>query len=240
MRANGVSLLLLSLAFLAAALTGSGQLPTEPSPDVSCMPNQPREYMSQVLVSPNGQHQAFTHVLAQPVEHPTKSWECVDTADLYVRSVGDRDFRIVHRDKGDLVFGARGILPVDWSPDSRYLLLFAYHGEYYTDNVGYLILLYDVHEKRTLNLDYLEAMGRFYGKTCMDGFVEVLGFTPKGEVVFEISESPLDGVPIGNSCPESRFGVWALDHKRLTARPFPSEHPVRRYAKIQRTRPRIN
>lgn len=199
----------------------------------------PRQFTSGVFLSPNGRYRAFIHVVSRAATKPTVgAVGCVATSELFVQSPEDKDFRLALQDRGDPErHDFRSALPVDWSPDGRHLLLWVHHGTYGTDEVWDIIRLYDAPTGTLTEVNYLEVMRRFYGKPeWHGGNARVLGFTPQGEVVFEIWRT---GEEYDNdSCGEERFGFWAVSPTTLAARRLPADYKVQRYGRVEERAPK--
>jgi hypothetical protein len=73
-----------------------------------------------VILSPDGKYQAYAE--NEAVAYRGAGAECVNTARLFVKGPGEKEFRLAYLQEPSLYTLFNEINIVDWSPDSRYLL----------------------------------------------------------------------------------------------------------------------
>ncbi len=198
---------------------------------------------SPAFTSPDGRYRAYSEVEAVAFKVPEKDWnrwstaECANTAKLFVAGPKSNVFRLVFLQEPTRYQLLNGIGLVDWSPDSRRLLLKLGLGQYASDWGGTVVLLYDadygVFSQRELTG---EAFNRYVGKDCT-AVIEALGFSPEGKVLlkagpyFDIGED----APRTDSCVKKE-GFWLLDAGKETVSPLPDDYKMQRYGKFQEDR----
>src|ERR1700730_14293257 len=91
---------------------------------------------------------------------------------------------------------------VDWSPDSRYLLMQLFDFQYESDAASPSVLVYDTRYQYFASPQMDEIFGRHFNRTC-NVRVDPLGFSPQGTVVVKAANwIEVDGEP-----PSSRASV---------------------------------
>lgn len=208
----------------------------EQPPVLDCAGNwAPKEFESPILVSSNRRHKAYTQIHTRIVDEPKT---CVFEAELYVQSPKDRDFRLVLADRGAPDKDQfRSMLPVDWSPDERYLLVWIRRGYCASDNLWDIVGLYDVAQNVLITLDHVEAMRTHTTMECEWHLPQVLGFTDKGEVALAFWGIGPSG-PDDDPCSRQNFGLWAVSRSAGIARRLPGDYQVKRYGTTEERGPK--
>lgn len=179
---------------------------------------------SPVFVSPDGRHQAF--VENEAVAYPGRGPECVNNAKLFVKGPGDKEFRLAYLQEPTTYQLYSHIEIVDWSPDSRDLLVQLFIGQWGSDWGAFSPLLYHAWDGVFSSQNMVStALSTHFGYGCSYG-VRTLGFSPDGGVVLKIQpvfdeEGALDP----KSCVKKQ-GLWLLKDGLL---PLASTYGVRRY-----------
>ena len=185
------------LALLALSAFGWAQAPTSPSmpaaPDtahVTCGEKPPytsRTVRTETFVAPDAKHRAYAETEARalyPQRPPSYSGPlCVNNARLFAADQ-EQDFKLVFlQEPSDLETG-NSLRPVDWSADSRRLLLELYEWQYETPGVARSILIYDSRNGTFQQPDLGHIFHKQFERECQLD-IHVLGFTSEGRIVFE-------------------------------------------------------
>jgi hypothetical protein len=159
----------------AEEITASPQeVPIEISEDtheVTCFDDQwdlkgSRVVRTPFLVSRDRQHRAYVQVEAIVKKQEEVPVRCSNTSRLYVASPGESEFRLVFRLEPRRHLQGNGIRLVDWSPDSRLLLVDMHQWQYASDSIGNSPLIYDVEADKLTSLSQSWALSTFFGREC--------------------------------------------------------------------------
>lgn len=180
-----------------------------------------------MLVSPNGLQQAYATVKAQAFRNSEGYELCHNRSNLYVARDGKQDFRSVltYQSKGkERGAQGNGIQLIDWSPDSRLLLLDLMTWYYESEGWEHNIVIYSV-KTRTVKMQSLGSIfSRALKKPCnLDGRLN--GFTPHGRIALTVG--PVDEESEGPSC-FSAQGEWEVDASTFTVVPVIRSEKIKR------------
>lgn len=182
-----------------------------------------------VLISPDGSYQAYAE--NEAVAYRRAEAECVNTAKLFVKGPGDKEFRLAYLQEPHLYELISQIDLIDWSPDSHYLLAELSIGQWGSDSGGFSPLLYNAWDGVFSPQDFVStALSIHFGHDCYYG-VQSLGFAPDGGVVLRIRpEVSEEGIMDPASCVKKE-GLWVL-HNGLTS--LADTYKVQRFGHLLR------
>ncbi len=180
-----------------------------------------------VLVSPDGKYQAYAE--NEAVAHLGGGAECVNTAKLFVKGPGDKEFRLAYLQEPHLYTLISQIDLIDWSPDSRYLLAELFIGQWASDFGGSSPLLYNAWDGVFSPENFVStAFSIYVGRDCSYRS-KTIGFASDGGVVLKIQPYfEEEGIIDPASCVKEE-GLWLLN-KGLT--PLADTYKVRRYGRL--------
>lgn len=189
---------------------------------------------SNILVSPDGLYRAYTEAEALVIGSVTtkpypEGPSCVNTSRLFV-SGRARTFELVfmleptHREAGN------GIQAIDFSSDSRLLLVAFIRWAYQSEWCCPKLLLYDTKFRTFTEPDERQAFSSYFGKKC-DLEITPQGFSREGKVV--VKAFPWDEDMFGGTSCVKREGLWLLDPYENRVTPLPHDYQVQRYGKIE-------
>ena len=191
---------------------------------------------SPVLVSPDGRFRAYSENEAVAFEGVVEGNNgCVNTARLFVAGPGNGNFHLADVKAPQYPDALiKGLLLVDWSPDSRYLLSSVVVGTYGSDFAAW----------------ETESFDAWYGVASPDGFpyqairhyfrpgcgsdARALGFSKDGQIVLRIApDYDEEGVVRRGSC-VTKAGLWSLNSKELDSavqalHPLPDTYTVQQF-----------
>ena len=195
---------------------------------------------SQVLVAPDGKRRAYTESLAAggvKLASDTGGWlspECANITWLFIaNSPGDKFRQVLTVVPDEQTLGNAAWL-VDWSPDSRYLLLKLFSFQWGSDFAGSAPVLYDARSGTTSDPERAyEAFRKWAGRNC-SATIEPLGFSSEDKAVLNVGpsypvapEAGEEKKPEPDSCVK-RPGLWLYepDTGKLTKPPvgYKAEH----------------
>jgi hypothetical protein len=235
------------LCALAFSLAASAQTPPPTGTPakaattelVTCGDKPPlisRTVRTDTLVSPDGKHRAYGEVEATalfPQRQPGYSGPlCVNSSKLYVAN-DSQDSKIVFLQEPTDMENGNGLRLVDWSSDSRRLLIELVDWHYEQPGVNRTILLYDTRYQTFQQPDLAHALAKAYAHDCSFDF-HVAGFNTAGKIILEANplspeEEEVEGVP---SC--ARKTTWfEMDRSTETLVSLTEAPKVQRYAKIE-------
>jgi dipeptidyl aminopeptidase/acylaminoacyl peptidase len=145
---------------------------------------------SPVFVSPDGQYRAFTENVAKAFRPPSRGIlgyadaPCANTSRLYVSGPTDGRFRLALLLEPLLDELGNSIQIIDWSPDSRYLLLMTESWQYEADSGSRGIRVLDAFSGVLTGKEPFR-LEKPSGSSCSwDGIA--LGFSPDGKIVARV------------------------------------------------------
>jgi hypothetical protein len=198
---------------------------------VSCFkePVGSRLARGSVLVSPDGRFRAYTEVEARAVK-VGDDFECVNRSRLYV-GVGSRPYENVFMEEPRIYMQGNSLTLVDWSPDSRYLLMQLFDFQYESDAASPSVLVYDTQYQYFLSPQVDDMFGRYFNKTC-NVRADPLGFSPQGAIVLKAANwVEVDGESSSPCLPEGKESQWEFDLAKGTVNLIANSATPRRYAR---------
>jgi hypothetical protein len=191
---------------------------------------------SPIIISPDGHYKAYTVNEAKAVKAPSPAVfgdpdiPCANTSRLYVSGPTEEGFHLALLQEPQLGELGNAIQIVDWSQDSRYLLLMTANWQYESDWGGRAIKVLDAYSGVIAGQPFF-TLRKLSGYPCRwDGVA--LGFSPDGKVVARIlpTFNDMNNTPDDDSCvkkPELR----KLDFKTEDASPLRGDFQVEHYGK---------
>jgi len=200
-------------------------------------PARSQSSKSPILVSPDGQYRAFTENKATAFTPPIpelfrlRDVDCVNTSRLLVAGPGKQPFLMRYMAEPTTDILGNSIQIVDWSPDSRFLLLMVWTWQYASDFGSEGIRILDVQSGASEAGMLSDAMRSPSGGTCSFD-VKALGFSPEGNVVFRIwpTYEDLGNEPDFDSCVK-KDGLRLFDIKKRVVTPLPDDYQVLHYGR---------
>ena len=191
---------------------------------------------SEIFVSPDGKHRAYAEVEAKalyPQRPPGYSGPlCVNNSRLFAASEGS-DFKIVFLQEPSDQETGNSLRPVDWSPDSRRLLLELAEWQYETPSIARSIVLYDSRNGTFQQPDMANVFRNQFRIDCsLD--IHLLGFTGEARIVFETlpltpEEEEVLSIP---SCARKKE-IYEMDRTTETTVAIPGQPKIQHYAKTE-------
>jgi hypothetical protein len=213
--------------------------PAPPEPTyVTCGQKPPlatRTVRSDVFVSPDGKHRTYTEVEAKALysqRPPGYSGPlCVNNSRLFASE--GTDFKIVFLQEPSDQETGNSLRPVDWSADSRRLLLELAEWQYETPGTARSILIYDARNGTFQQPDMMHLFRKQFGIECSLN-IHVTGFTGEGKIGFETQplfpeEEEVLALP---SCSRKKE-TYELDRSSETIIAVPGALKIQRNAKIE-------
>jgi hypothetical protein len=145
---------------------------------------------SQVLVSPDGHNRAYAENYARMFKGFSQgifgdaTVPCANTSKLYVSGPKEERFRLVLLQEPTLEELGNSIQIVDWSPDSRYLLLMTQYWQYESDFGSSAVRVFDSISGVFTGRESLRIEKPSGNPCTWDG--TALGFSPDGKVVARV------------------------------------------------------
>jgi len=199
-------------------------------------PFSTRVLRSDVFVSPDGKHRAYTEVEARalyPQRPPGYSGSlCVNNSRLFIANEG-QDFKIVFLQEPSDQETGNSLRPVDWSADSRRLLLELAEWQYETPAITRSILIYDSRNGTFQQPDLAQVFRKQFRIDCsLD--IHVTGFTPEGKIVFETEPlSPEEEEVLSLPSCARKKEIYEMDRTTETIIALPNPPKLQRNAKIE-------
>jgi hypothetical protein len=180
---------------------------------------------SPLFVSPDGRRSAWSEVRALAVTGRASDMRaCQNISTLMVAEGGGAYQSAFQQRPGAEGRNGNSLTIVDWSPDSRFLLVELATWTYPTDRDNPLLLVYDGVTRQVADLDAAEAVTRTFGRACRTAF-SAGGFTSDGRVVVRLrpSESP---PPQTTQCVGSEL-LFVVDRTGGRLEPWEGAPPAR-------------
>jgi hypothetical protein len=233
-----------SFSLSPVSLPASAQIapaapPANDTSHVTCGDKPPfstRVVRSDVLISPDGKHRAYAEVEAKalhPQRPPGYSGPlCVNNSRLFAANEGP-DYKIVFLQEPSDQETGNSLRPVDWSVDSRRLLLELAEFQYETPSIARTIVIYDSRNGTFQQPDLLNVFRNQFRIDCsLD--IHVLGFTGEGRIAFETQpltpeEEEVLSVP---SCSRKKE-IYEMDRTTETIVAIPAPPKIQHYAKTE-------
>ncbi len=171
---------------------------------------------SPVLVSPDGRYRAYAEseaiaFIPSPGEDSYAGPLCANTSRLFVQRPEARDYTLMFQQEAAANDLGNGIRVVDWSPDSRFLLVQVNRWQYESDAAGFDLLLIDPFFGTVRKPDHNRLFSERFQKECFM-WVNALGFTEDDKIVLEASDFWPSEEPYGTpeqACVKKR-SIWLL------------------------------
>jgi hypothetical protein len=225
---------LLGLAFLLVHVNAFAQT-SNISPEVATCDSGRTLVRSRVLISPDGNYQAYSQ--SEAMMWPESG--CINTSELFVKGPDDKQFRLVYLQEPHTTEGFNLLTLVDWSPNSHQLLAELFiSSQFGTDFGSRIPLLYKATEGVFSDENWLKAaLSSHFSHDCYANF-DARGFSADGGYVFTIyavyegdtSDNPIEA----NSCVK-KDGIWQLnyeDSKGWMVKQVAATYRVRRYGRF--------
>ena len=233
-------LVLLASSF---AMAQSNPTPTTPAaPDTThatCGDKPPlasRTVRTELFVSPDGKHRAYAeneaHALYPQRPAGYSGPLCVNSSRLFVANESP-DYKIVFLQEPSDIEAGNSLRPVDWSADSRRLLLELAEWQYEAPGVTRSIVIYDARNGTFQQPDFPRIFHKLFERECsLD--IRVSGFTAEGKIVFDSEpltpeEEEVFAVP---SCSRKKE-TYEMDRTTETIVSVPTAPKLQRNAKTE-------
>ncbi len=179
------------------------------------------------LTAPDGRHAAYAIVEARTT--PGGESPCATTSRLFIRSASAGSFRLAYLKTASFGANGNGIRLIDWSADSRYLLVEIAMGQWGSDWGDWEILVYDTRSEYAQVPITYHLLECYFGHEC-DAYVRPLGFV-KGGVAVEVRPSyDAEGLLEPTSCVKES-ARFVLNFFSGELAPLPAGIEIRHYGK---------
>jgi len=181
-----------------------------------------------ILLSPDGKYQTFAEIESRI----TGISSCLNISKLFLKRPEDENFILVYREDTSEYERLNDVRIIDWSPNSRYLLIDLIIGQWGSGWGEIIPLLYDIQEGTLTPKQWLtKAFSRYFGYKC-HYLVWSKAFTPSGSVVLRIRpETEVEGNLDPESCVKKEQ-LLLLDPVTHVITPFLGEDDFKRYGQI--------
>jgi len=201
---------------------------------VDCGDSTPRARVvrSPALVSPDGRYRAYAQVETRVIRETKKDTElaeCANRSRLFVGSSPGRVLPQVYEEEPTYWMRGNGIRLVDWSADSRYLLVELWRWQYYSDTIGTWILVYDREKELFLSPDLNDLFSRMRQRECWLN-IKLLGFASDNRVASEAE----DEMMLGSTCLEKK-SRWLVEPMGGYLMPIPKDYKLSSYGKLEQS-----
>lgn len=190
-------------------------------------PSGSRFARSDILVSPNGMLRTYTEAQALLAD-PNDVRGCKNRSRLLLGGQDSEEFSLVLALEPKDGQDGNGMRVVDWSQDSRFLLLDWmrwYYGSHWDTPQ---IMVFDVQERRFIRPDVVEIFRRRTGNYCHI-VVYALGFTRDNKVALRVfPDAEYERTP----CVD-KPGNWLLDANNETLEQMPDEFKPKKYGRFE-------
>jgi hypothetical protein len=189
---------------------------------------------SDIVVSPDGRYSAFVEteaLFAVQDEEPLNPFgaKCVAISKLFVAGLNGDAFDTQLVLEPISRYGTlAGMKPIDWSSDSRYLLVEWQRSSYESEWSGHNVLLFDAKTRRFLRPDIYRALSEYFSRDCW-ALASAEGFTLDNRVV--VGAFP-DQYEPESSCVQDTH-VFLFDPREETLKPLPKDYSVQRYGTVK-------
>ncbi len=195
-----------------------------------------RTVRGDVFISPDGKLRAYVEVEATAV-HPQKSPgytgpACVNSSRLFVAGQ-DNQFKLVFLQEPTDTEPGNSLRIVDWSQDSRELLLQLAQWQYDSPGVARSPVVYDTLWTYFQQPEMAQVFGKHFGMDC-GADVHVLGFLPEGKIAIETKPlTPESEEVLGVQSCSKKKSQWQLTIGSETLAPLPQTAKIQHYAKTE-------
>ena len=191
---------------------------------------------SETFVAPDGKRRAYTEVEARAL-YPQRPAGysgplCVNNSRLFVANEG-QDFKIVFLQEPSDQETGNSLRQVDWSADSRRLLLELAEWQYETPSITRSILIYDSRNTTFQQPDFGQIFRKQFRIECsLD--IHANGFTPEGKIIFETHPlSPEEEEVLSLPSCSRKKEIYEMDRTTETIIALPNAPKLQRNAKIE-------
>jgi hypothetical protein len=181
---------------------------------------------SEIVVSPNGQYRAYAEAMAL-----FSGSGCKNYSKLFLAETGGDFGAILSLEPIGKIEG-NGIRAVDWSHDSRFLLIEQQRWYYESEYGSPAIMLLDMQSMTFLAPDAPQLFERFFGKQCYV-FLQAQGLSPENNIVLVVYP---DDYELESSCVEER-SLWILDPWKEALASLPNDYQVQQYGRLEEHKP---
>ena len=183
------------------------------------------------LASPNGRFRARaqTEVIAFRNSVSAEGPACANTSKLLVYGRRGSSEELVYLLEPRRWQLGNSLRVVDWSLDSRRLLVEVSAWQYQSDVNDQAVLLYDTVHGTFDTPDVTGILAKRLGRSCQVQF-SVKGFSPDGNIVIEMKPYPREGTDSEPGC-LTKDAPWLLNWDRETLAPMVSGATVQHYGK---------
>jgi len=195
-----------------------------------------RTVTSDIFVSPDDKRRAYARVVARAVAGQA-NWErtfaaCVNNSSLFVGSNGN-PFELVFLEEATDIESGNSLEIVDWSADSRRLLLQLAQWQYGSPGVTRSPLVYQAEFGIFQQPDLSRSFRKQFGIDCSLE-VRVAGYSADGKIVIETTpltpeEEEVLAIP---SCSRKK-SQWVLTISSESLTPLPENPKIVRNAKLE-------
>jgi hypothetical protein len=232
-------MVVLALGLAASAQTLAGRETTWGQALVTCGAKPPlasHMVRSDMLVSPDGKRRAYAEVEATALypERPAgySGPLCVNQSRLFVADPA-QDFKLVFLQEPTDVENGNSLRLVDWSSDSRRLLVELADWHYEQPGISHNILIYDTRYTTFQQPELVAALAKAYAHDCWFNF-RVAGFNPTGKIVLEADPlSPEEEEVQGVSSCARKKSWFEMDRSTETLVSIPEPPKLQHNAKIE-------
>jgi hypothetical protein len=184
-----------------------------------------------VLISPDNRFRAYSEVEARAVKI-RDDVQCVNRSRLYV-GVESQPYENVFMEEPRISMQGNTLTLVDWSSDSRYLLMQLFDFQYASDAASPSVLIYDARNQYFLSPLVDDAFGRHFKKTC-NVRADPLGFSPQGAIALKAANWVEVGGESSAPCLPEGESRWEFDLQTGTVNSTNSTVGPRHYGRTQK------
>lgn len=213
--------------------------PKATDPDlITCGEKPPlnsRTVSGSVLISPDQKHRAYVEVEATALYPQRPSGYtgplCVNNSRLFVSDAGDYKLRFL-QEPADVETG-NSLRTLDWSADSRRLLLELAEWQYEQPGAMRSVLIFDSKNGTFQQPDLVRVLAKTYGHECSFNF-RVLGFSGPGTIVLAAEPlSPEEEEIAGTSSCAKKKTFFELDRATENLVSVPELPKLQHNAKVE-------
>jgi hypothetical protein len=184
-----------------------------------------------VLTSPDGRYRAYAENEAMASDRRNGP-ECQNVSKLYVAAGGSGGFELVFTERPQETRLLSAISLVDWSRDSRFLLLNELLGQWGSDFTNYVVRTYDTLTGAMSDEGLVEnALTKHMGGRCWFS-VDAKGFSPTNGIVIELGPVFDEEGNLQRASCVKTAGLWLLGPETNELNSLRSDYAVRRYGKL--------
>jgi len=240
LRAGAIAGILLNTA-LSAQSASSAQTRQPASADTSHVvcsekPSASRTVRTEVYASPDGHHRAYAEVEARALSAAQKGQSgpsCVNNSRLFI-ATDNNNFQIAFLQEASDSETGNALRIVDWSADSRRLLLELAQWSYDSPGVTNTPIIFDARHGVFQHFDLNHALSKQFGVECSLQ-VRVSGFASDGKIALETQPlSPEEEEVLALPTCAKKKAYWLLSPSSETLAALPDAAKASHNAKIER------